>query len=559
MAETEIKSINGKPIADTTARQNKADKTGWDANKYIGTDANGNLVTKDPPQSGIAQENDPTVPAWAKQSEKPSYTADEVGALPASTKIPAKTSEITNDSGYITIAVATLLNYYLKTETYAKTETYSQTEVDNLIFGLDKRLNAIADSEDVDLDQLSEIVAYIKANKSLIDSITTDKVNVADIIDNLTTADSKKPLSAAQGKALKAMYDALPAWAKAANKPTYSKSEVGLGNVDNVRQYSESNPPPYPVTSVNGQTGGVTVTAAGIGAATTGQVEELSEAIADLETDVKRSVKTVNGTAPDESGNVDVIANIETPKIVSSVDEMTDTDKHYVLQSTGTIWAYRTTTTESDTVFVPNFTNLIKFDTNGNPTNVVLNQRYSGSAGAAAGYMTSETGSFAITDTYDISGTPTIYINQKPSGQTRFAFFMEDGTTLHSNGVITISATAWANGENGEFMGVPTTSIDAPKMKFSANMASDALTADSIKDLIVTIDEPITYTEQKTDDEIVGEWYDTGISYAPTFKTDLIGVLGEDNVIYLSDNLPSGTYTLKYGDDNYATVGTISK
>lgn len=34
---------------------------------------------------------------------------------------------------------------------------------------------------------------------------------------------------------------------------------VGLGNVDNVKQYSASNPPPYPVTSVNGKTGAVTV------------------------------------------------------------------------------------------------------------------------------------------------------------------------------------------------------------------------------------------------------------------------------------------------------------
>ena len=37
------------------------------------------------------------------------------------------------------------------------------------------------------------------------------------------------------------------------------KSDVGLGNVDNVQQYSASNPPPYPVTSVNGQTGAVTI------------------------------------------------------------------------------------------------------------------------------------------------------------------------------------------------------------------------------------------------------------------------------------------------------------
>lgn len=36
---------------------------------------------------------------------------------------------------------------------------------------------------------------------------------------------------------------------------------VGLGNVDNVKQYSASNPPPYPVTSVNGKTGAVTISA----------------------------------------------------------------------------------------------------------------------------------------------------------------------------------------------------------------------------------------------------------------------------------------------------------
>ena len=38
-----------------------------------------------------------------------------------------------------------------------------------------------------------------------------------------------------------------------------SKSDVGLGNVANERQYSPSNPPPYPVTSVNGKTGAVQI------------------------------------------------------------------------------------------------------------------------------------------------------------------------------------------------------------------------------------------------------------------------------------------------------------
>lgn len=47
-------------------------------------------------------ETDPTVPAWAKAATKPSYTASEVGALPSSTVIPSKTSQLTNDSKYIT-------------------------------------------------------------------------------------------------------------------------------------------------------------------------------------------------------------------------------------------------------------------------------------------------------------------------------------------------------------------------------------------------------------------------------------------------------------------------
>lgn len=47
-------------------------------------------------------ETDPTVPSWAKSVTKPTYTAQEVGALPSNTVIPTKTSDLTNDSGFIT-------------------------------------------------------------------------------------------------------------------------------------------------------------------------------------------------------------------------------------------------------------------------------------------------------------------------------------------------------------------------------------------------------------------------------------------------------------------------
>lgn len=38
---------------------------------------------------------------WAKSATKPVYTAAEVGALPSSTLIPSKTSQLTNDSNFI--------------------------------------------------------------------------------------------------------------------------------------------------------------------------------------------------------------------------------------------------------------------------------------------------------------------------------------------------------------------------------------------------------------------------------------------------------------------------
>lgn len=131
----------------------------------------------------LTEESDPTVPAWAKEAQKPSYTASEVGADPSGT---AAAQVAAHNSG---------------------TDTHSDIRV--LIQGLTDRLNALADSDDTTLDQLSEVVAYIKSNRSLIEAITTSKVSVADIVDNLTTNVSNKPLSAAQGVALKALIDAI--------------------------------------------------------------------------------------------------------------------------------------------------------------------------------------------------------------------------------------------------------------------------------------------------------------------------------------------------------------
>lgn len=89
------------------------------------------------------------------------------------------------------------------------TSTESHDDLRLELQRLADRLNAALNSDDTSLDDLKEIVAYIKSNKTLIDYITSSKVNVADIVNNLTTNSANVPLSAAQGVALKLLIDSL--------------------------------------------------------------------------------------------------------------------------------------------------------------------------------------------------------------------------------------------------------------------------------------------------------------------------------------------------------------
>lgn len=142
-------------------------------------------------------ETDPTVPSWAKQPAKPSYTATEVHARP-DTWMPSSEDVGADPAGTATSKVA---DHNVAED--------SHNDIRLLIEGLASRLNALANSDDTTLDQMAEVVGYIKDNRELIEQITTGKVNVADIVNNLTTNVDSKPLSAAQGVALKALIDAV--------------------------------------------------------------------------------------------------------------------------------------------------------------------------------------------------------------------------------------------------------------------------------------------------------------------------------------------------------------
>lgn len=197
-------------------------------------------------------EADPTVPGWAKEPSKPSYTKAEVGLgnvenvrqYSAGNPPPYPVTSVNGKTGSVSLDAATvgarpatwtptaqevgaLPNTYEPPNqtaeqvgadpkgTAAAAVSQHNTAVDTHsdirleLKAINDRLTAFFDSDDQTLDELSEIVAYITSNKALIDSIATSKVSVVDIINNLTTNVSNKPLSAAQGVALKGLIDGL--------------------------------------------------------------------------------------------------------------------------------------------------------------------------------------------------------------------------------------------------------------------------------------------------------------------------------------------------------------
>lgn len=185
--------------------------------------------------TAVTEETDPTVPSWAKQPTKPTYTAQEVGALPSDTPLfSGEYNDLKNKptipsvegfakEKYVDEKVASGISTH-------NVETDSHKDIRSLIFELRTRLNSVADSDDTTLDQLSEIVAYIKANKTLIESITTSKVNVSDIVNDIESNITNKPLSAAQGVALKELINEVGE--ATIELEEYSIREVSLGMLE---------------------------------------------------------------------------------------------------------------------------------------------------------------------------------------------------------------------------------------------------------------------------------------------------------------------------------------
>lgn len=85
-AHTTSMTLNEQSVEDMIGKKvDKVDGKGLSTNDF--TDEYKTKLDQFNPDSGIMEETDPTVPAWAKEATKPTYTADEVGALSKNTPL----------------------------------------------------------------------------------------------------------------------------------------------------------------------------------------------------------------------------------------------------------------------------------------------------------------------------------------------------------------------------------------------------------------------------------------------------------------------------------------
>ena len=210
--------------------------------------------------------------------------ASDVGALPDTTVIPTKTSQLDNDSGFITelpIASATQLGGVKVGAGLSVTEsgvlsatgggTADAVEWNNVLdkpttiagYGItDAKIEngtitlgnqTITPLTSAPVTSVNSKTGAVVLNASDVGALPDD--TVIPTVNDATLTIRRNGVDVGSFTSNSANDVNIDI-----NVPT-DKSDIGLGNVDNVKQYSATNPPPYPVTSVNGQTGDVTVEA----------------------------------------------------------------------------------------------------------------------------------------------------------------------------------------------------------------------------------------------------------------------------------------------------------
>ena len=169
----------------------------------------------------ISTETDPTVPSWAKSPTKPSYTANEVGALPSDTVIPSKTSQLTNDSGYLSSAV-TSFNGNTGAVTYSAPVSSVNGQTGAVSISVPSKTSDLQNDSGfitgISSSDVTSALGYTPYNKP------SSGVPKTDLASSVQTSLGKADTAL---QSFTETDPTVPSWAKASSKPSYTASEVG--------------------------------------------------------------------------------------------------------------------------------------------------------------------------------------------------------------------------------------------------------------------------------------------------------------------------------------------
>lgn len=205
-------------------------------------------------------------------------TKEKLEAVEAA--IPTKTSQLDNDSGFITSAPVTSVNTKTGAVILSASDVGAQPTitVNGIIKGdgagnLSEQETVAAELVDLPtvptkVSELTNDSGYITAVQAPVQSVNNKTGAVSLTASDVGALPADTVIPTVNNATLTIRRNSVDIGSFTANSsndvnidinvPT-DKSDIGLGNVDNVKQYSATNPPPYPVKSVNGHTGAITI------------------------------------------------------------------------------------------------------------------------------------------------------------------------------------------------------------------------------------------------------------------------------------------------------------
>lgn len=248
--------VTGATIYDNTRRL--IYPTGYEGSRTIATvedlPTEANLLDSGFTKNALTAytETDPTVPAWAKESTKPSYTASEVGAMATSERGNYLSTGATLDS-VADGATRKLSDYSLTGHTHSE---YASTGHSHTAAEVGALSTATTYFDDVEYDSNSKRINF-KKNSTVIDYVDATDFIKDGMVSSVTVSNGNLVLTfntdagreditlaltqifnpsnyydktAADAKFLSGYTETdptVPAWAKESTKPSYTASEVG--------------------------------------------------------------------------------------------------------------------------------------------------------------------------------------------------------------------------------------------------------------------------------------------------------------------------------------------